>query len=94
MKALNLGIFVVFQGRLVTQAEVAKLYVATFNRAPDAGGLSYWTNSGMSIENIAQSFFDQSETQTLYPNGTANSSFFSHNDTQMVKWLCEKKLKD
>lgn len=23
-----------------------------------------------------------------------HSSFFSHNDTQMVKWLCEKKLKD
>ncbi len=59
----------------VTQAEVAKLYVATFNRAPDAGGLSYWTNTGMSIENIAQSFFDQSETQTLYPSGTTNSSF-------------------
>jgi len=60
----------------VTQADVAKLYVATFNRAPDAEGLRYWTNdSGLSIEGIAQSFFDQSETQALYPGGTSNNSF-------------------
>ena len=55
--------------------DVAKLYVATFNRAPDAAGINYWANSGMPIENIAQSFFDQPETQTLYPSGTTNSSF-------------------
>ena len=59
----------------VTLSEVAKLYVATFNRAPDAAGMNYWVNSGMSIEQIAQSFFDQSETQTLYPTGTSSSSF-------------------
>lgn len=61
----------------VTQEEVAKLYVATFNRAPDAAGLSYWTNCGLEIEQISQSFFDQSETQTLYPSGTSNSSFIT-----------------
>ena len=59
----------------VTLSEVTKLYVATFNRAPDAAGINYWANSGMSIENIAQSFFDQPETQSLYPSSTANSSF-------------------
>jgi len=59
----------------VTLSEVAKLYVATFNRAPDAAGMNYWVNTGMSIEQIAQSFFDQSETQTLYPTGTSSSSF-------------------
>lgn len=59
----------------VTLAEVTKLYVATFNRAPDTAGINYWANSGMSIENIAQSFFDQPETQTLYPSSTTNSSF-------------------
>ena len=59
----------------VTLSEVTKLYVATFNRAPDAAGMNYWVNSGMSIEQIAQSFFDQSETQTLYPTGTSSSSF-------------------
>jgi len=63
----------------VTREEVAKLYVATFNRAPDASGLDYWVNTSFggnpTIEQIAQSFFDQAETQTLYPANTSNSSF-------------------
>lgn len=56
--------------------DIAKLYVATFNRAPDAAGLSYWVyDSGLSREGIAQSFFDQPETQTRYPSGTSNTDF-------------------
>jgi len=59
-----------------TKEEVAKLYVATFNRAPDEGGLNYWVyNSGLSLAGIAQSFFDQPETQGLYPPGTSNRDF-------------------
>ncbi len=59
-----------------TQEEVAKLYVATFNRAPDAAGLAYWVNnSGLKLSEIAQSFFEQPETQTLYPSSTANREF-------------------
>lgn len=59
-----------------TKDEVAKLYVATFNRAPDNAGLLYWiNNSGLTLEQIAQSFFDQEETLTLYPNGTTNRAF-------------------
>ena len=58
-----------------TQEEVAKLYVATFNRAPDSAGLSYWVNSGNKLSAIAQSFFDQEETKALYPAGTSNSDF-------------------
>lgn len=52
----------------ITNQTVAELYIATFNRAPDAAGLYYWVNQSNlpSIENIAQSFFDQSETQTIY----------------------------
>ena len=43
---------------------VAKLYVATFDRAPDSAGLDYWVNlSGLSLEEIATSFFDQPETK-------------------------------
>lgn len=50
-----------------TNANVTKLYIATFDRAPDAGGLNYWVNqSGLSLEQIAQSFFDQPETQAKY----------------------------
>ncbi len=48
-----------------TCESVTKLYIATFNRAPDASGLCYWLNSGFSIEEIAESFFDQPETQAL-----------------------------
>jgi len=61
-----------------TKENVAKLYVATFNRAPDAAGLSYWVvDSGLDLEDIATSFFDQSETQTLYPVSTANRDFIN-----------------
>lgn len=56
--------------------DTCKLYVATFNRAPDAAGLAYWVyDSGLTIEQIAQSFFDQPETQSTYPAGTSNSLF-------------------
>lgn len=65
----------------VTEQQVAEVYVATFNRAPDAAGLSYWVNDSFagdpprSIERIAMSFFDQPETQALYPPGNTNSQF-------------------
>ena len=59
-----------------TKEEVAKLYVATFNRAPDSTGLLYWTDSSrLTLSQIAQSFFDQPETQALYPAGTSNRDF-------------------
>jgi len=47
---------------------VTKLYIATFDRAPDIDGLKYWVNdSKLSLEEIAQSFFDQAETKDIYP---------------------------
>ena len=59
-----------------TKEEVGKLYVATFNRAPDSAGLTWWTNSsGFKLSQIAQSFFDQDETKMLYPSGTSNRDF-------------------
>jgi len=62
--------------KIPTEEEVAKLYVATFNRAPDSAGLAYWVNgSGLTLSKIAQSFFDQLETQTLYPAATSNRDF-------------------
>jgi len=53
------------------EAQIAELYVATFDRAPDAAGLKYWVEQhkkGMSIEDIAKSFFDQPETKEKYDN--------------------------
>ena len=59
-----------------TREEVAKLYVATFDRAPDAAGLSYWVEkSGLTLSQIARSFFDQPETKERYPKKTAPAVF-------------------
>lgn len=53
-----------------TQDNVTKLYIATFGRAPEGAGLEYWVNSGLSLEDIAKSFFDQPETQAKYSGKT------------------------
>ncbi|MEM9247408.1 MAG: S8 family serine peptidase [Pseudomonadota bacterium] len=47
-----------------------EMYVAYFDRAPDALGLNYWGTrlaDGMGLGEIAQSFFFQDETFDLYP---------------------------
>ena len=55
---------------MVSAAEVTKIYVATFNRAPDASGLAYWVydsfGGSATIEQIAESFFDSAEAQSIY----------------------------
>ncbi len=54
-----------------TKDNVTKLYVATFDRAPDASGLDYWVKvSGLQLEQISKSFYAQTETQEKYPPGT------------------------
>jgi len=54
-----------------TKDTVAKLYIATFDRAPDSAGLNYWLyDSGLNLEGIANSFFDQDETEALYGDVT------------------------
>lgn len=55
-----------------------EMYIAYFNRAPDAEGLYYWGSrlaDGMPLSDIAKSFFDQEESKALYPNATDQSSF-------------------
>ena len=50
---------------------ISVLYFAMFNRIPDGEGLAFWQNKviseGWSIQQVAQSFFDQEETKALYP---------------------------
>ncbi len=59
--------------------QVAMLYIATFGRAPDSAGLDYWVNdSGLDLEEIAQSFFDQNETKQLYPQNISTNIFISN----------------
>ncbi|MEM6739083.1 MAG: DUF4214 domain-containing protein [Pseudomonadota bacterium] len=48
-----------------------EMYIAYFDRAPDAPGLFYWGTrlaDGMMLNEIARSFFDQDETRALYPD--------------------------
>ncbi len=55
------------------ETQITELYVATFDRAPDADGVDYWVeqyNNGMSMDDIAKSFFDQKETEDKYSNLT------------------------
>ena len=61
----------------MTQADVAELYIAFFDRAPDPAGLEYWMNSGLTLEQISQSFFDQPETQAKFPDGMKTEEFIN-----------------
>ena len=49
-----------------TKEKLTQLYIATFDRVPDSAGMDCWLDSGMSLEEIARSFFDQEETKKLY----------------------------
>ncbi|MGR3462111.1 MAG: DUF4214 domain-containing protein [Roseovarius sp.] len=55
-----------------------ELYIAYFNRAPDAVGLNFWGTafaSGTSLEEMAALFAPQPETLAIYPPGTSNEVF-------------------
>jgi len=55
---------------------VAQLYVAYFDRAPEQAGLHYWVDeSRLSLEDIAKSFFDQEETKKMYPSKLTTDEF-------------------
>jgi hypothetical protein len=58
-----------------TREEITQVYVSTFNRAPDAKGLEYWYGTGLEIEQISSSFFDQQETKDMYPTTMNNTTF-------------------
>ena len=49
------------------RSSVSKLYIAILDRAPDSAGLNYWLESGLSLEDISKSFFDQREVKERYP---------------------------
>lgn len=52
-----------------------RLYRAAFDRAPDAGGLSFWSlklSAGMTAETIAEAFIRSPEYEQLYGTGLSN----------------------
>jgi Ca2+-binding RTX toxin-like protein len=58
--------------------ELAEMYVAYFNRAPDAEGLFYWADKlaeGRTMDQIAERFFDQDETRALYTDPSNTDAF-------------------
>jgi len=60
------------------QTQLIEVYVASFNRAPDADGLAYWATQlegGMELEQIARSFFVQPEAASFYPESLTTAEF-------------------
>lgn len=59
---------------------LTELYIASFDRAPDAMGLAYWGSQlrdGMSLQSIAKSFFAQPEAAAAYPLGQSIADFIA-----------------
>lgn len=59
-------------------ATFVELYIAYFNRAPDAEGLNFWGTAfanGISLEEIATLFLDQNETRETYPDTLSTIEF-------------------
>ena len=57
-----------------------EMYIAYFNRAPDAVGLAFWGSAfanGNTMEEIAEMFADQPETLATYPADSSNIKFVS-----------------
>lgn len=57
---------------------VIELYIAYFNRAPDALGLNFWAASfarGTTLEEMASLFIDQDETRATYSENLSNEDF-------------------
>lgn len=57
---------------------IIELYIAYFNRAPDALGLNFWSTAfadGLPLSEMAVLFADQPETRETYPDGTTNTEF-------------------
>ncbi|MDY0202067.1 MAG: DUF4214 domain-containing protein [Tenuifilaceae bacterium] len=64
-----------------TQQQIIELYIATFNRAPDADGLAYWVStiesSGWSLRQVSDSMFESAEVALNYPETLSNAEFLN-----------------
>lgn len=63
------------------QNDIIEIYIASFDRAPDAAGLAYWvdnvTNQGWSISDVAKSIFQSPEVANKYPASLSNEAFLN-----------------
>ncbi len=68
----------ILSAQAATKENIAQLYVATFDRASEKAGLDYWLyDSGLNLEGIAESFFDQIETKERYPSYLKTDEFIT-----------------
>jgi hypothetical protein len=77
---LDLTVFADFATLQVDDFETfVEMYIAYFNRAPDALGLYFWgtvlAKGDLTLEQIADDFFTQPETQAAYPDLSDNRAF-------------------
>lgn len=67
--------------RSVAREEIAKIYIAAFNRVPDSGGLDNWLNQYeaglMTYQQISEAFTSQPEYTAKYPAILTNSEYVS-----------------
>lgn len=75
----DLSVFGGAQNLTATQMEsFVELYIAYFNRAPDAIGINFWGTAfanGTTLEQMATLFIDQEETRATYPEGQSTLDF-------------------
>lgn len=69
------------------QTQVAELYVAMFNRAPEAEGLGYWVNQldtvalgggGLTINQVAEAMYDTEPARVIYPLLLTDAAFVTN----------------
>jgi len=76
--ALNLSAYTGVAGLSAKELTIfVEMYIAYFNRAPDAAGLFYWgtrLEDGMSLGDIASSFFAQKESREVFPNAADSAA--------------------
>ncbi|MBI5922771.1 MAG: DUF4214 domain-containing protein [Betaproteobacteria bacterium] len=88
LKFYDMAVNLTIQAKVAAapQADVQRLtelYVAFFNRVPDADGLSYWIdemNSGQTINQIAESFYNagvQYSSRTGFSSTMTNQDFIN-----------------
>jgi Ca2+-binding RTX toxin-like protein len=64
-----------------------EMYIAYFNRAPDSLGLFFWANAlstGTPLDEIAELFFDQDETRSIYGDEITDIKGFAEQVYQNV----------
>lgn len=59
---------------------ITALYIAAFGRAPDKGGLAYWTaqmEAGLSFDSVISSFLNSQEATSLVGQGVSDQAFLN-----------------